>query len=348
MEEALQMGKTSATGRTRTRSKDVWKFVRRNIQRASKRGLHSAIQEYVQRIVIKRSLKMRLPESFHLENKLKVLVISCYMPDRPNLIEGLVKSVEETKSIEIDFVVTNNTTVSSRPIVKPYVKYIMPGISKYQAVARIVKDQFKPHHNYVIIVDDDVKLPSDFFDNYLRTVRGLGLILSQPALTKDSYGTFLCNRQINGAIAHLSSFVETGPVTCFERRLAKIISYEEGSPMGWGLDFAWARICIRRRWPMGVIDHTPVQHNLRGVAEKYNTKRESLLMQKYLSKTPHVPFCATQVIGQIIFEKDCPTYNLYSAHILFQRLIDRVPLTYGHVSTSARPLNKPRKDEFNG
>lgn len=256
---------------------------------------------------------MHFPQSFHLEDKLRVLVISCYMADRPNLIEGLVKSVEEAESTKIDFVVTNNTTVSSCPVVKPYVKYVMPRIPKYHAVRRIIRDQFKPHHDYVMIIDDDVILPPYFFDKFFKIVKALGLVLSQPALTRDSstgIGPLACNLQIDGAIAHLTQFVETGPVTCFGKRIVLSVPFVGDSPMGWGLDFVWARICRDKRYPIGVVDSLPVQHCLRKVAKWYDRKTEYLLMRAYLSKTAHVPLCAAEVTGQIILEKDYPKLDI--------------------------------------
>jgi len=228
------------------------------------------------------------------------------MADRPNLVEELVYSVEEAKLTKIDFVVTNNTNAPSCATVRPYVKYTMPQTPKYQAVARIIKEQFKPYHDYVMIIDDDVLLPQNFFDKYFAVVRAFGLILSQPALTRDSYGVFPCNGQIPGAIAHLTSFVEIGPVTCFEKRIVPLLPFMGDSPMGFGLDFVWARICRDRGWPMGVIDLVPVQHKLRIAGKGYSDKKECLLMRVYLSKTPHVPTCAINVIGQIIFKEDYP------------------------------------------
>ena len=263
------------------------------------------IQEYVNKAVIRRSLKMRVPESFRFV-KVRILAICCYMADRPNLIQDLVHSVGEAKVTEIDFVVTNNTRTAPCTAAKPYVKYTLPGMQKYLAVARIIKDQLKPHHDYVLVIDDDVRLPPNFFDKYFMIAHGLRLIVSQPAMTDDSYKTFLCNQEVAGAIAHLTPFVEVGPVTCFERRIVRLVPFEEGSPMGWGLDYIWSRICRDRRWPMGVVDYTPVQHNLRGVATGYDKKREILLMKSYLSNVRHVPIYSTQVIGQIIFEKDYP------------------------------------------
>jgi hypothetical protein len=184
----------------------------------------------------------------------------------------------------------------------------MPKTTKFVAVARIMKEQVKTHHDYVLIIDDDVKLPRSYFDRYFQVARGLGLILSQSALTLDSAGFHRFCYQIDGAIAHLVSFVEIGPVTCFERRIIPFLSLE-GSPMGWGLDFVWARICRDNRWPMGVIDLVPVQHTLREVAKGYDKKNESLLMNEYLSKTRHMPFFVRDIVGQIILKKDYPELN---------------------------------------
>jgi hypothetical protein len=230
------------------------------------------------------------------------------MADRPSLVDDLIKSVEESKYTQIDLVITNNTNNSPSTAVKNYIKYTMPKTPKFVAVARIMKEQFRPYHDYVIVIDDDVKLPTAFFDRYFQVARGLSLVLSQPALTKDSFGTWPCSYQIDEAIAHLVSFVEIGPVTCFEKRIIPILRLD-GSPMGFGLDFVWARICRDKRWPMGVIDLVSVQHTLREVAKGYDDKGEDLLMNEYLSKTRHVPLFVTNIIGQTIFKKDYPELN---------------------------------------
>jgi hypothetical protein len=266
------------------------------------------IRTYFQRIILKRSLKIRLPKSFPKPQNLRILAICCYMADRPSLVEDLIKSVEESKYAQIDLVITNNTNASPSAVVKPYIKYIMSKTPKFVAVARIMKEQVRPYHDYVIIIDDDVKLPTAFFDRYFQVARGLGLILSQPALTLDSLGFHRFCYQIDEAIAHLVSFVEIGPVTCFERRIIPLLRLD-GSPMGWGLDFVWSRICQDKHWPMGVIDLVSVQHTLREVAKGYDKKNESLLMDEYLSKTRHFPFFVRDIVGQIIFKKDYPELN---------------------------------------
>lgn len=238
---------------------------------------------------------------FYVTNKtIKALVICCYMADRPNCIHHILNSVREAKITNIDFVVTNNTRAPSDEAVKPFVKYRMPNMPKYKAVDLIIREQFKSDYDYVMIIDDDVMLPSNFFDNYFTIIRWLELTLSQPALTQKSYGSFLCNRQIRGAIAHLTAFAETGPVTCFEKKLVPLVPWGDGSPMGWGLDFVWSRICMEKGWRIGVIDCTPVEHIVRKVGKYYATEEERRLMKSYLSKVRHVPLCATNIIGPII------------------------------------------------
>lgn len=266
----------------------------------------SDVRIYFKQTIIKRSLQIPLPKTFPKNKNQRILAISCYLADKPNLIEDLLDSVKESRLTQIDFVVSNNSSAPSSAIIQPYVKYTMPQTSKYVAVSRIMKEQFKSYHDYVIIIDDDVKLPVGFFDKYFQVVRGLGLALSQPALTYDSHGTWLCSYQINDAIAHLVSFIETGPVTCFDGRIVPILPFTSDSSMGWGLDFVWARIGRERRWPMGVVDLVPVQHTIRGVAKYYDGKKEYLLMAKYLSRTSHMPRWMTNVVGQIVLRKDYP------------------------------------------
>jgi hypothetical protein len=261
------------------------------------------IQDYFLSAIIKRSLRMRPPKFFY-PSKAHVLAICCYMADRPNLVPQLVQSVKEAKQTKIDLIISNNSKMSSSEAVQSYVLYNMTENPKYRCVDRIIREQVKPHHNYIMIIDDDVGLPNDFFDNYFKIVRALGLILSQPALTEDSHSSHPVSRQIHGAVAHLTSFIEIGPISCFEKRLVNVFSFSGGSPMGWGLDYAWSRLCRDRRWPMGVVDLTPVKHNLRSVGLLYNRAQEYALMMPYLRKTPHVPFCAKRIIGQVFSEKD--------------------------------------------
>jgi hypothetical protein len=228
------------------------------------------------------------------------------MADRPNLADELVESVEEAKSVKIDLVITNNTSHQSSNATGPYVKYTLLG-KKFVSVDRIIREQFKPYHDYVIIVDDDVRLPIEFFDKYFKIVNGFGFIVSQPAVSSDSNEPCgKVSKEITQSIAHLASYVEAGPVTCFERRAVPVCPFLGGSPMGWGLDFVWARICREKGWPMGVVDFVPVQHKIRETGDYYASQREYLLTWEYLSKVAHLPICSKDVIGQIIFMKDYP------------------------------------------
>jgi hypothetical protein len=286
-------------------------LIMKNLVQGAFRGLLNGtlgmaeISTYFQRIIVKRSLKIRLPKSLTQPQNLRILAICCYMADRPSLVENLLKSVEESKFTQIDLVITNNTDIPSSATVKPYVQYVMPKTPKFVAVARIIKDNFRSFHDYVIVIDDDVRLSAAFFDRYFRVAKGLGLVLSQPALTRDSFGFHRCCYQIDEAIAHLVSFVEIGPVTCFDRRIIPLLCLD-GSPMGWGLDFVWARICRDKRWPMGVIDLVSVQHTLREVAKGYDKNNEVLLMNEFLSKTRHLPLYVRDIVGQTIFKKHYP------------------------------------------
>src|SRR5450759_5299179 len=82
------------------------------------------IRTYFQRIILTRSLKIRLPKSFPKQQNLRILAICCYMADRPSLVEDLIKSAEESKYAQIDLVITNNTNASPSSVVKPYIKYM--------------------------------------------------------------------------------------------------------------------------------------------------------------------------------------------------------------------------------
>lgn len=282
-------------------SRSTWESIR---QRDFKHPI-AIIRSFVQWSTLKYSLKMDLPQRLPESNRtLQILVICCYMADRPNLADELIKSVKEAKSVKIDLVLTNNSSFKSSSNTIPYVKYTQLG-KKFDSVEKIIKKEFKSYHDYVIIIDDDVKLPLGFFDKYFKIVNGFNLIVSQPAVSYDSNEPVgKVSKQIAQSIVHLSSFIETGPVTCFERKAVSVCPFSGGSPMGWGLDFVWAYICRENGWRMGVVDFVPVQHKIRKVAEYYASQRECQLMWDYLSKVAHMPRFSKDVIGQIISVKD--------------------------------------------
>ena len=267
------------------------------------------LKNYVWKIIIGRSLRMRLPKSTPKESYPRVLLVCSYRPDEPNLIEALIKSIKEARSTKIDLVLNNYGNFPASPVELPFVKYTMRK-PKFQNVPEMIKNEFRPCHDYVMIIDDDVLLPKQFFDEYFNIVKWLGLKLSQPALTRDSFWDHPCTLQISGEIAHLTSFVEIGPVTCFSKEMVEILPFEDCSPMGYGLDLVWSRLCRDRRWSMGVIDCTLVRHRLRPIAKAYDTRNEIALMKKYLSGKPHVPIIATEIVGQIFWQEELPLHSL--------------------------------------
>jgi hypothetical protein len=225
------------------------------------------------------------------------------MPDRANYIENIIESIKETKNIDIDLIITNNTNSRPNSVAEKYIKYAMPNKMKFESLSIIVEEKYdKNYYNYLIIIDDDVLLKKNFFDDYFFIVNNLKIVLSQPALTFESLGSHECTRRIERAIVHSTAFIEIGPVTCFENKILPYIDFNEGSPMGWGLDYIWSKVCIDRNWTMGVVDYTPITHNLRKVGSGYKKIIEQKKMETFLSKKDSVPSFVCELIGQIIWE----------------------------------------------
>jgi len=122
--------------------------------------------------------------------------------------------------------------------------------------------------DWLLLVDDDVRLPRGFLDAFLLCAEGFGFRLAQPAHAFASHAAWEVTRRRPGLLAHRTRFVEIGPVTAIHRdAFAALLPFPD-LEMGWGLDTHWSALAAARGWPIGVVDATPVRH-LRPVAGDY-------------------------------------------------------------------------------
>ena len=127
--------------------------------------------------------------------------------------------------------------------------------------------------DWLLVVDDDVRLPRAFLDRFVAVCEAFGLDLAQPAQTLRSHSAWKVTRRRPASLVRETRFVEIGPVTAFSRRAAaELLPFPE-LRYGWGLDLHWAAIAGQRGWRLGVVDALPVRHESSLVGAAYSRSR---------------------------------------------------------------------------
>jgi hypothetical protein len=142
--------------------------------------------------------------------------------------------------------------------------------------------------DWVLVMDDDVSLPSGFLDGFIALCERLGLDLAQPAQTLASHAAWRSARRTPFATARETNFVEIGPLTAFSRQAAEELLPFPDLRMGWGLDLHWAALAAQRGWRLGVIDALPVRHETRPVGHTYAGGEALEEAQRFLAERPYL------------------------------------------------------------
>ena len=150
-----------------------------------------------------------------------------------------------------------------------------------------------PSSDWVLVVDDDVRLPRAFVDRFVAVCEVFGLDLAQPAQTLRSHSAWKVTRRRPASLVRETRFVEIGPVTAFSRRAAaELLPFPE-LRYGWGLDLHWAAIAGQRGWRLGIVDALPVRHEYGVVGATYPREEAESEAARFLSDRPYLPSVRT-------------------------------------------------------
>jgi hypothetical protein len=145
-----------------------------------------------------------------------------------------------------------------------------------------------PAPDWVLVVDDDVRLPRAFLDRFVAVCEAFGLDLAQPAQTLRSHSAWKVTRRRPASLVRETRFVEIGPVTAFSRRAAaELLPFPE-LRYGWGLDLHWAALAGQRGWRLGVVDALPVRHESNPVAAAYSREDAESEAASFLTDRPYL------------------------------------------------------------
>jgi hypothetical protein len=143
--------------------------------------------------------------------------------------------------------------------------------------------------DWLLVVDDDVRLPGAFLDRFVAVCDAFGLDLAQPAQTLRSHSAWKVTRRRPASLVRETRFVEIGPVTAFSSRAAaELLPFPE-LRYGWGLDLHWAALAGQRGWRLGIVDALPVRHDSSLVGAAYSREDAQSEAARFLADRPYLP-----------------------------------------------------------
>jgi hypothetical protein len=159
---------------------------------------------------------------------------------------------------------------------------------KFQNLNELLRAANTFSADWVLVVDDDVRLPRAFLDRFVGVCEAFGLDLAQPAQTLRSHSAWKVTRRRPASLVRETRFVEIGPVTAFSRRAAaELLPFPE-LRYGWGLDLHWAAVAGQRGWRLGVVDALPVRHESSLVASSYSREDAEAEAAGFLADRPYL------------------------------------------------------------
>jgi hypothetical protein len=143
--------------------------------------------------------------------------------------------------------------------------------------------------DWILLMDDDVELPRGFLDRMLFVAERFRFQLVQPALRRTSHAAWRVCRRERWSIARLVQLVEIGPLLAVHRSIADQLMPFPSLRMGWGLDLHWGGLAKQKGWRLGIVDATPIRHELRAVAATYDRQAALDEMRRFLGDgRPHI------------------------------------------------------------
>ena len=219
-----------------------------------------------------------------------VLVAGIYLTDRENTAPATIAEFSRSRNWSVAH---QWAALGQRPAPKELdgvtSAYSGTPVPKFVLLNRLLAGIDLGKYRFVIFADDDIDLPSGFLDDYLGFVNRYDFALSQPARTHDSFIDHRFVERLDGIDARWTNFVEIGPVVAMRHdAAARLLPFDELSPMGWGYDFTWPRTMQDAGLRLGIVDAAPVRHSLRKPVTGYSWDTANDQQQKYLASRPHL------------------------------------------------------------
>ncbi|UUY04141.1 glycosyltransferase [Svornostia abyssi] len=177
----------------------------------------------------------------------------------------------------------------SRHDVRVHPGPLRQGVGKFARVAELLAEHPPGDADWLVVLDDDVVLPSGFLDRFVACAEAADLRLAQPAHRLHSHAAWPVTRRAvdpRSAVRE-TRFVEIGPITAFRADTLGVLLPFPELRMGWGLDVHWGAVAREHRWRVGVVDATPILH-LAPVAADYDREGAAGEARAFLADRPYV------------------------------------------------------------
>jgi len=162
------------------------------------------------------------------------------------------------------------------------------GRGKWENVDALLRDHPAAGHDWLIVIDDDVRLPRGFLDAFVFLAERFELRIAQPAHRARSHAAWDVTRRRPGVVARETMFVESGPVVGFHRETFETLLPFPPLRAGWGLDHRWSALAGEHGWKLGVLDTVAVTHGLRRIAASYDRSEAIDEARRFLAGKPYV------------------------------------------------------------
>lgn len=163
------------------------------------------------------------------------------------------------------------------------------GRGKWENVDELLGAHPAGGHDWLLVIDDDVRLPGGFLDAFVFLAERFGLRIAQPAHRARSHAAWGVTRRQAGSVARRTAFVESGPVVGFHASTFEVLLPFPRLRTGWGLDVHWSALAREREWPVGVLDAVAVGHGLRRIAAAYDRSEAMAEAREFLAGRPYLP-----------------------------------------------------------
>jgi hypothetical protein len=220
----------------------------------------------------------------------RVLVVGVYLPTIANHADRISSDLLGAHRWHVDLRWAAIGDGPATELVRKHTVLISPTpVPKYALLNRVLGGVDLDTYRFVVVVDDDIEIGSEFLDRFLEYQIEYNLALAQPARTHDSYIDHYFVAQLLGVAARWTRFVEIGPVLSLRRdAFAHLLPFEEDAPMGWGLDFVWPVQLESRGCRLGIVDAAPVKHALRKPVTTYDYGETNTEMSRFLGEREHL------------------------------------------------------------
>lgn len=163
------------------------------------------------------------------------------------------------------------------------------GRGKFENLNALLAEEPALGHDWLLIVDDDVALPSGFLDAFVLLAERFDLSLAQPAHRALSHAAWEVTRRRPLTLARQTCLVEIGPVTALRADTFESLLPFPPLRWGWGIDVHWSAVAQQRGWRMGVIDAAPVRHRLRSIGAAYDRDAAVSEARAFLADRAYMP-----------------------------------------------------------